>query len=603
MNLQDLHLHWGESSYRGKKYRSYSLARAFREDGRNKREIVVKLGKLSDDDFERWKLLLQAAKRPGATITALEDVVCQAHFDFLDVAALSAIWDDWRLDDVFPGKGKRLVDVAAVARALTINRSLDPTAKSNVPRWFQRSALPAILKVKTDHLNPSRIFRDLEVIEDARDQIQSHIYARLKRDDPRSLDRIFYDLSSTVFHGVRCTLVKWGRAKEGYENHVVIALVVNGDGLPFFWEVLPGGTSDAKTIEWLLKELKSRFDVGSTTLIFDRGMVSDRNLSLLEADRVKYISALDKNQIEDTAGLNFRALSDWTIDDVQEKVAAHPRFMKIDDVTFYRDVDRSDDGRRYILGFNVELFKEQRRIRGRQITDLEESVASLNKSLRAATYTRSEQSTLKKFTDLLEKASLGGFVSVELEKKYLRRKNEAGDGVSVHSYEGVVKIDGDKKKHAGRLDGFWVLVTNHVEIVGGDYRLKSPEVIKSYRDKHVIESSFRDIKSFVELAPVHVWTEKHVKAHYTVCVLSHLLNRVIDLRLKASAGNASKDVISHAAALDELSRVKIDRLTVSGGTAACYKATPRSAIQNDILARLHVTPPEVDKLNPAAYLS
>jgi len=50
MNLKELHLHWRSSTYRGRIYRSYSLARAYREDGKNKKEIVLPLGKLSEQE-------------------------------------------------------------------------------------------------------------------------------------------------------------------------------------------------------------------------------------------------------------------------------------------------------------------------------------------------------------------------------------------------------------------------------------------------------------------------------------------------------------------------------------------------------------------------
>ena len=44
MELEKLHLHWRVSQYQGKTYRSYSLARARRQDGKNRKEIVLKLG-------------------------------------------------------------------------------------------------------------------------------------------------------------------------------------------------------------------------------------------------------------------------------------------------------------------------------------------------------------------------------------------------------------------------------------------------------------------------------------------------------------------------------------------------------------------------------
>ena len=40
MDLSKLHLDWGSSRYKGKVYRSYSLARALWVDGKNKKEPI-----------------------------------------------------------------------------------------------------------------------------------------------------------------------------------------------------------------------------------------------------------------------------------------------------------------------------------------------------------------------------------------------------------------------------------------------------------------------------------------------------------------------------------------------------------------------------------
>ena len=63
MDLTKLHLHWGESRYKGKTYRSYSLARTYRQDKKNRKEIVLQLGKLSDEEAARWHNLLEALKK------------------------------------------------------------------------------------------------------------------------------------------------------------------------------------------------------------------------------------------------------------------------------------------------------------------------------------------------------------------------------------------------------------------------------------------------------------------------------------------------------------------------------------------------------------
>ena len=74
MDLTELHLHWRVSKYKGKSYRSYSLARAYRKDGKNRKEICVKLGKLSDEAANRWRALLKTLKKPGSFLATSDDI-------------------------------------------------------------------------------------------------------------------------------------------------------------------------------------------------------------------------------------------------------------------------------------------------------------------------------------------------------------------------------------------------------------------------------------------------------------------------------------------------------------------------------------------------
>ena len=72
----------------------------------------------------------------------------------------------------------------------------------------------------------------------------------------------------------------------------------------------------------------------------------------------------------------------------------------------------------------------------------------------------------------------------------------------------------------------------------------------------------------MEVAPVHVWTEAHVKAHYTICVLSHLINRTLTLRLHRCAG----DLTNRFARVAKLSNCMIDLIRVENLGLATYNA-------------------------------
>ncbi|MCP4404926.1 MAG: hypothetical protein GY801_47445 [bacterium] len=96
LDIAQLHLHWRESQYKGKKYRSYSLARSYRMKGKSREDIVLKLGKLNEDEVARWRKLLYAVKSPDAFFTTLDDVVVTQHYAYLDVAVANAVWDHWK---------------------------------------------------------------------------------------------------------------------------------------------------------------------------------------------------------------------------------------------------------------------------------------------------------------------------------------------------------------------------------------------------------------------------------------------------------------------------------------------------------------------------
>ena len=107
-----------------------------------------------------------------------------------------------------------------------------------------------------------------------------------------------------------------------------------------------------------------------------------------------------------------------------------------------------------------------------------------------------------------------------------------------------------------------------------------------YREKVVIESAFRDIKSFVEVKPVHVWTEAHVKAHYTCCVLSHLINRTLTMRLHEQEGSLSKEVITHERLFKELSDCQIDQIEVQNMQLSKYGMTRVNNTKIELLERV-----------------
>lgn len=589
MDLTKLHLHWRPRKRGDKVYKSYSLARAVWKNGKNRKEIVLKLGTLSDEEAERWRQTLRALKNSSAlSATDQKDIAIISNRAYLDVAVLKETWNSWNLNDVFDlvdDQTQRSVPLSSLTALLAINRCLDPASKSRAPVWAKQTTWPLLERIPTKEINSSRIFRELSAIESCKDRLCEHLCKYTFEYDPESMQTLFYDLSSTTFSGTRCVLMNWGHCKEGYENHIVLALIVNTKGLPIYWEVLEGSTADAKTISWLLGRLKEKLPLAEVTptMVFDRGMVSDDNLTLLEEAGVKYISAMDKNQIEELTGVDFLQYADMTPETVIREMDDRPDFVRLDEKTYCKEVCVRGT-RRYVLCFNAQLYKDQRKAREEQLAELGPFVEKQNDELLEAKKNRNKAATQEKFDIWLRKAKLRGFVNVELEEKYIPKKTKRMVK-AILSYQGHVHIDEKQKRETDKLDGFWLLVTNQSGKNGDRFVHDTGAVVQPYREKVVIESSFRDIKSFIEISPVHVWKEEHVKAHYTICVLGHLLDRSLSLALHAKRGDATKEIISHERLYEELGGCQLNRLRI-GAKQDLYRLTEPTAKQRELLERL-----------------
>jgi transposase len=68
------------------------------------------------------------------------------------------------------------------------------------------------------------------------------------------------------------------------------------------------------------------------------------------------------------------------------------------------------------------------------------------------------------------------------------------------------------------------------------YIVSAKRIIEAYREKTQVEDAFKHIKSFVKIRPFFVNTDEHVKAVYTICVLSYFINRYLSEKRRESEG-------------------------------------------------------------------
>jgi transposase len=182
---------------------------------------------------------------------------------------------------------------------------------------------------------------------------------------------------------------------------------------------------------------------------------------------------------------------------------------------------------------------------------------------------------------------LNQFVNVRLRAKRLTI-NSRGKKRTIKTFQGATYVDDENMRLAGKLDGFWLAVTNHTEKEQGKFEKPAEEIIGPYRQKTIIEAGFRDIKSFIQVEPVYVWTIAHVKGHYTVCVLAYLMDRTLTLRLHKNPGLLTIDVVTHEKLYEKLSDCQVDRIEVVKIDHSVTSLTRSTKVQEELLKRIEL---------------
>ena len=87
---------------------------------------------------------------------------------------------------------------------------------------------------------------------------------------------------------------------------------------------------------------------------------------------------------------------------------------------------------------------------------------------------------------------------------------------------GEIGISFEKKAYdyEKKIAGKFLIVTNTDE--------KADKIMMSYKELQMVENAFDEIKNFLDVRGIYHWKERRVRAHVFVCVLSFLIESIIE---------------------------------------------------------------------------
>jgi transposase len=374
-------------------------------------------------------------------------------------------------------QGEHTFDCSEIIQSLVAGRVQEPASKRRTLHLEAENK--GHLPFELHH-----VYRALDVLLPYADTIQAAAHDAAVSLLGRKLECFFYDATTLFFESVSNDELKgFGFSKDCKFNQVqvLLCLIVTDEGIPVGYELFSGNTSEKVTLSTALESLAKRYPVEGSTIVGDRGILSQTNLNAANSHKMNYI-----------VGEKLRSLPKQHHDIILDR-SCYRQVGGSESGFLIREIPHPTrgEGAKLILGYSDERAKKDRFDREKLIKKIE-----------------------KRFSKK-KKANPSEFISNRGVKKYIK------------SVGGEVQFDREAIARDERWDGYFGIVTDHPT-------LDSLAVLGQYRGLWQIESQFRVFKHNLEARPIFHWTPDRIRSHILVCFMGLCLERHLELILKKS---------------------------------------------------------------------
>jgi transposase len=435
-----------------------------------------------------------------------------------------------------------------------LNRALAPCSKVAIGNWYEQTILKRLWQFPKSDFSSQRFWNHMDMIsEEAIDTLQERLVPRIQKEfgiDPRILlydtTNFFTFLATT---NDRSQLAQRGRSKAKRRDlrQVGLALLVTRDfQIPLLHQIYPGNIPDVSLFPKLSQNLLARYQkltgpTGETTLVFDKGNVSDDGMEKLVVSNLHYVAALSANR--------FPELLDTPME----------RFKNLPDMpgtkTFSTTLNLWGKSCKVVVAYTESFFTQQLSGITHNLVQCQKKLMDLGKSLNKwrKGKGRGKRPTIKSLQKKVRE-----ILSAQFMKKLFLIQIQEDNGLPRMQYE--VDHTALQELSDTRL-GKTIIITDHLQWSSG-------EIVGAYRNLSQVEESFKNMKNihFLHWQPAYHWTDQKIQVHGFYCVLALLI-----ISLARQTAIQSGIHISLVMLLKELSAIREVAVIYPPGTLAHRK--------------------------------
>jgi transposase len=391
-------------------------------------------------------------------------------------------------------QGKNSFDLENIIQLLIAQRIDKPSSKL---RTCERQQDHGFCNIELQH-----IYRAMDAIEPCSLSIQEQAYQTVCAYSDTPVTCVFFDVTTLYFESItQDDLRDFGFSKDQkhHQVQIVLALVATSEGIPIAYEPFVGNFSETKTLLPVLQRLRERFCITNVTVVCDRGLASNQNITALQNAEFQFVIATKLRSISKKIKINDLS--------VYQCLPGQENLPEEDRVLFYTMPHPQYEDTTLIVTYSPSRAQKDKKDRERLLEKLQ-----------------------NKLTDSNE-ASIKKVISNNGYKKY----TSIGEGSTITLREEVIKED-------EAWDGF------HGIAVSNKANLSIKDALARYRELWHIEEAFRVAKSTLKTRPIYHWKPHRIKTHILLCFMTLFLERFLELLLRKNNFHLTPDRIQYALA-------------------------------------------------------
>jgi transposase len=224
-----------------------------------------------------------------------------------DAREIGAEWlckqafDQLGINDFLIGQGWEESE-SCLAATHVISRAVYPASELKTARYIkENSAICELTGVDREKINKDRLYAVLHKLYAIKDQLEQHLSTQINDLFDLEDKIILYDLTNTYFEGriKGSKLARFGRSKEMRKDArlVVLALVVNREGFLKYSNIFRGNMSDSETLSLIIDKLTRQTSLfeRKPIIVIDAGIATDGNIEMLKSKGYDYLCVSRSN--------------------------------------------------------------------------------------------------------------------------------------------------------------------------------------------------------------------------------------------------------------------------------------------------------------------